>query len=108
MRNPSGIPDFKSGSIKKAVTVLVFLLACSVAAQQKKPAPAPAPTAPATAPAPALTLEQLQQRLAELQRERDQAIADLNVLIGRINECNDMIEALKPKPQETDAKPKPK
>jgi len=50
-------------------------------------------------------MEQLQARLNDLQQARDQAVANLNVLIGRINECQDMIQTLTPQPKKADSKP---
>jgi len=91
------------------VIIVLFILVVTLSAQQaKKPAAAPV-AANATVPAvnvkPALTMEQLQARLNDLQQARDQAVANLNVLIGRINECQDMIQTLTPSSKKADNKP---
>ena len=56
----------------------------------------PAQTVPATVkPAPAITQQALEQRIASLKTQYDQAIANANALQGAIQDCQYWIEQLK-------------
>ena len=76
---------------------LVFLLAACVLLLQ-----AAAPDL--KTPAVSVSREALQTRLVELERQREQAIANVNAISGAIQECQYWVAWLKEKEREAEAR----
>jgi uncharacterized coiled-coil protein SlyX len=86
---------------------LFFALLCPVFAAGQQAADPPKKDAASAAPAQqAVTVDQLKARLAKLEAARDQETANLNALLGRIAEVQDLIDqAAKPAEKQGDAGP---
>lgn len=74
------------------LVVLVLMAWLPLSAQSVKPEKAPVVEKAEKSP---ITLEALEARLADLQRGKEQAIANVNAYGGAIQECNYWLEQLK-------------
>ena len=73
--------------MKKLRWLVFLLMACALLLQAASPDPSPAVSV--------ITREALQDRLSELQRLRERALANVNAISGAIQECEYWLEKLK-------------
>lgn len=91
-------------------SLLFLLLGAGLAfAQESFPGAKPGQPAAPAKPAAVITQQQLESRLAELQRGKEQAVATVNAYIGAIEQIQRLLDELKsadsPKPKPANPKP---
>ena len=84
--------------MKKLGWLVFLLMACVLLLQAASP-----DSSENNSPA-AITKEALEERLVELQQQREQAIANVNAISGALQECQHWIAWLKEKEREAEAK----